>query len=133
MKWTIILLAVVLVLILLCRLVLRKRVKDVIPSGSLRFFIGLVVVLAILYFNRYSLLALPLLIHSGYSFGEAMKSAFAMNNDLSFFIGLMQRLCEELSITMPTYLARALENILTGESDFVTTIGDIFEIVLLVW
>jgi adenosine/AMP kinase len=34
---------------------------------------------------------------------------------------------------MPTYLARALENILAGESDFVTTVGDIFEMVLLVW
>jgi hypothetical protein len=133
MKWSIILLAVVLVLILLCRLVLRKKIKDVIPNGSLRFFIGLVIVLAILYLNRYSLLALPLLIHSGYPFGEAMKNAFVMDNDLPFFIDRMLRLCEELAITVPKYLGRALENILAGESDFVTTIGDIFEIVLLIW
>jgi hypothetical protein len=133
MKWSIILLAVVLVLILLCRLVFRKKVKDVIPFAGLRGFIWFVIIAAILYLNRYSLLALPVLLHSGYSFGEALKSAFVMQNDLPFFINLMLRLCEELTITVPKYLGTSLTKILAGESDLVTIFGDIFELVLLVW
>lgn len=134
MKITIIILVIVVILFVLCRVLLRKRVKDVIQNGSLRFFIGLVIVLAILWLNRYSILAVPVVMHNDHSFGESVSMSFAMENDLYFYVNLMTELMEEQETPMPKYLEKSLTELMAGESDdLANTIGDIFELTMLAW
>jgi hypothetical protein len=133
MKWTIIIIALWIIFPLVCRFILKRRMRDVITNESMRFWLGVVLVIFILYLNRYSLLAVPVLMRVGHSFGEAIGQAFVMDNGITFFIDKMYEVSADMGKEIPRYLDISLAAVKDGSASIFNVIGDLFELILYIW
>ena len=118
--------------LILCR-VFKFSLKAVIKSGGLRFWLWFLLIILLLWLNRYSLMTMVVLLHRDYPFGQALSQSFVMNNNLTFFIEKMYAICAEASIVVPGFLKGALNQVLAGTADTLTMLGDLFDLILLVW
>ncbi|MCL2056743.1 MAG: hypothetical protein FWH02_05950 [Oscillospiraceae bacterium] len=130
MRISIVIIALWVIVPLACRFIFKRRISDIIPNDTLRFWIGFVLVAAIIWLNRYSLMAMPILMLTGSSFGEAAGLAFTTDNNVTFFIGRMYEIAAGQGREIPRYLDISLVQVKEGTAGLFDLIGDLFELIL---
>jgi hypothetical protein len=98
-----------------------------------------IALLVLAYLNRYSIVAFMLFQEIGYPFWGSIQKSLSMNNDISFFIGVLKEILASPKYEIPHDLQNAIKDILSKYQESVNgtygnlgTFEDLYSIIKLV-